>query len=305
MASATLHAFAIDLRACDLTAWHPDNDMTSRTWAASGPYIHSDTLIDPRIAAPALVPALLVTSVALVVLVTARILKSDSMQGIGQLAMLRVEKAFKKGNGSLANGDWKAAIEGKGKGRATEEADDHDADEQSGYIYPGLVNTSTTCYLNSTLQSLASCQTFVAYLASLVASSDIHLELTESLLLMLGALNKPSKYGLTLRTTEILHSLMNSTSSTNASRNRRRIMQGSGQQDAQEFFLILTETVEEEKKVLFEKLAKKREENVGFRELLLPVELLDGLTRIVSPALGAPFSFIYQAELLHRVAITP
>jgi hypothetical protein len=82
-------------------------------------------------------------------------------------------------------------------------------------------------------------------------------------------------------------------------------MQGSGQQDAQEFFLILTETVEEEKKVLFEKLAKKREENVGFRELLLPVELLDGLTRIVSPALGAPFSFTYQAELLHRVAITP
>lgn len=66
-------------------------------------------------------------------------------------------------------------------------------------------------------------------------------------------------------------------------------MQGSGQQDAQEFFLILAETVEEEKKVLFEKLASKREEKLGFRELLLPLEVLDTLTRIVSIVLSLLF----------------
>jgi len=70
-------------------------------------------------------------------------------------------------------------------------------------------------------------------------------------------------------------------------------MQGSGQQDAQEFFLILAETVEEEKKVLFEKLAVKREEKLGFRELLLPLEILDNLTRIVSIAYHCPFLHTY------------
>ncbi|KAK9897369.1 cysteine proteinase [Cystobasidium minutum MCA 4210] len=219
------------------------------------------------------------------------------MQGIGQLALHRANKVFAAGNGQIAaNGDLHAAAALNGSGKDVQ--DNLDA-EDSNVTYPGLVNTSTTCYLNSTLQSLASCPSFVAYLTSLVESSDIHLELTNALLLMLQALNKPSKYGLTLRTNEILHSLMNSTSSSNASRNRRRIMQGSGQQDAQEFFLILTETVEEEKKVLFEKLAKKREEKLGFRELLMPLELLDSLTRVGrDDTLKNPF----QSLMAHRTS---
>jgi hypothetical protein len=259
------------------------NDMTCGKWAASSPYSRVHTLIDPAIAPPALVPALLVGSLVLVVVVVLASIgwRSDSMQGIGQLARERTSRAFSSSNGNLLNGTLAASAlaNGKGKGRAIDDGIDED---MQGATYPGLVNTSTTCYLNSTLQSLASCPSFVAYLTSLVQSSEIHLELVNALLLMLEALNKPSKYSRTLRTTEILDSLMNSTSSTNASRNRRRIMQGSGQQDAQEFFLILAETVEEEKKVLFQKLTEKREENVGFRELLLPVEVLDSLTRIVS-----------------------
>lgn len=260
---------------------HVNYDMTKEYWATSSPYTRLDTLIGPRIAPPVLFPALLFTSIILVVLVTFKLLKSESMQGIGQLALYRANKAFKAGSGRLGNEQLHAAAL-NGNGKAVQGDDQLEAEDGSNLTYPGLVNTSTTCYLNSTLQSLASCPSFVSYLASLVDSSDIHLELTNSLLLMLQALNKPSKYGLTLRTNEILHSLMNSTSSSNASKNRRRIMQGSGQQDAQEFFLILTETVEEEKKVLFEKLAKKREEKVGFRELLMPLELLQSLTSIVS-----------------------
>lgn len=258
------------------------NDMTYGKWAASSPYSRIDTLIAPSIAPAALVPALLAGSLLLVGVVLASILlKSDSMQGIGQLARERMRRTFSTSNGNLLNGNLAASVLAIGKGKGWAVDDDVDEDIQ-GATYPGLVNTSTTCYLNSTLQSLASCPSFVAYLTSLIQSSEMHLELVNSLLLMLEALNKPSKYSRTLRTTEILDSLMNSTSSSNASRNRRRIMQGSGQQDAQEFFLILAETVEEEKKVLFQKLNEKREENVGFRELPLPLELLDSLTRIVS-----------------------
>lgn len=255
--------------------------MTHERWAANSPYSRIDSIIDPRIAPPKLLPALLVCSAVVVIVVIARILRSDTMQGIGQLAIERVNKAFRASN-SIQLHDLNGTQLGKGKGKAVDNSEDEiDAEGRSDLTYPGLVNTSTTCYLNSTLQSLASCPSFVSYLTSLVNSSDIHLELVNSLLLMLQALNTPSKYGRTLRTTEILHSLMNSTSSNNASRNRRRIMQGSGQQDAQEFFVILAETVEEEKKVLLGKLASKREDHLGFRELLLPTEVLDSLTRIV------------------------
>lgn len=253
--------------------------MTRAQWATRSPHTFSDGSIDPRYNSPAVVQAVVVASILLAGVVITKLLQSDTMQGIGQLALHRANKIFKAGNGGLSNGYIHDAAS---NGDAKDVQDNLDAEDGSNVTYPGLVNTSTTCYLNSTLQSLASCPSFVAYLTSLVESSDIHLELTNSLRLMLQALNKPSKYGLTLRTNEILHSLMNSTSSSNASKNRRRIMQGSGQQDAQEFFLILTETVEEEKKVLFEKLEKKREEKLGFRELLMPLELLDSLTRVVS-----------------------
>lgn len=256
--------------------------MTHERWAANGPNTRIDSIVNPRIAPPGLLPTLLVGTAVLLIVVIASILKTDTMQGIGQLATERVNKAFRTSN-SRQMDDLNGASLAKGKGKAVDiEEDEMDAEGRTDLTYPGLVNTSTTCYLNSTLQSLASCPSFVAYLTSLVDSSSIHLELVNALLLMLQALNKPSKYGRTLRTAEILHSLMNSTSSSNASRNRRRIMQGSGQQDAQEFFVILAETVEEEKKVLLEKLATKKEENLGFRELLLPPEILDSLTRIVS-----------------------
>jgi hypothetical protein len=59
-------------------------------------------------------------------------------------------------------------------------------------------------------------------------------------------------------------------------------MQGSGQQDAQEFYLILAETIEEEKKLVFEELRKRKNEKVGFQELLMPTDMLQALTRIVS-----------------------
>jgi hypothetical protein len=258
-----------------------DHDMTQRQWAYSSPSNRLDTFFDPSIAPPQLLPALVVSSLVIVLVVIAVILKSDSMQGIGMLALERVNSAFKKTNDSkLFNGDLQAAAAVVAH---EEELDDEQAEARDDLKYPGLLNTSTTCYLNSTLQSLASCSSFIAYLQSLIDSSDIHLELTNSLLLMLRALNQPSKYGKILRTEEILRSLINSSSTSNANKNRRRIMQGSGQQDAQEFFLILAETVEEEKKVLFEKLQKKREEKVGLRELLLPVELLDTLNKIVRP----------------------
>lgn len=225
----------------------------------------------------ALLPSLVVVVIVLVVIIITRILQSETMQGIGLLALQRANRAFKLSDVRGVQESTKQF----GASQDEDQAEDEDYEGRRDLTYPGLLNTSTTCYLNSTLQSLASCPSFISYLNSLVKSSDVHLELTLSLLQMLRALNRPFKNGLVLKTNEILYSLMNSSSTGHAYKNRRRIMQGSGQQDAQEFFLILAETVEEEKKVLYKRVEEVRQEKVGLQELLLPIEILEIISRVV------------------------
>lgn len=198
---------------------------------------------------------------------------NDTMQGYGLLAWQRSKRTgfateFPNPNGSTLRKEPAYKFEDL---------------EGSDYTYPGLLNTSTTCYLNSTLQSLASSATFVAYLQSLVDSAgDVPLNVASTLLDLLSQINSPVKRSFVLRTAGLVQSLLNSSSNTAASRNRKRIMQGSGQQDAQEFFLILTEAVEEEKKLLFNEIERKRQDKAGFHQLLLPDVILQSLTSIVS-----------------------
>ena len=215
-------------------------------------------------------PALLIA--CLILVFTAAIgvlLRITDMQGLGLLALHRFKEKSKPAipDGKNEDNDEKNAVDIDGIGNHT---------------YPGLLNTSTTCYLNSALQALASSPSFFAYLQNILASTDLHLEVTSSLALLLRTLNTPSKRSSFLRTTGIVNSLLNSTSSTGASKTRKRIMQGSGQQDAQEFFLILVEAVEEEKTLVFEEIAKKRDEKAGFHELVMPLELLRNMTAFVN-----------------------
>lgn len=199
------------------------------------------------------------------------------MQGLGLLALERSRRWRSNSQ------ETSEAVQDHEIDNALRELDSGSLDRKS-HTFPGLLNTSTTCYLNSTCQSLASLPSFVAYLRTLLdsaSSAGTDLELTSALYKLLKSLNTPSKRSVILRTDTIVQSLMSSTSNTPASRNRRRVMQGSGQQDAQEFFLILAEAVEEEKKVIFDKLAQRKAEKVGFQELLMPVDLLKAATRIV------------------------
>ena len=211
-----------------------------------------------------------------------RSLRRLDMQGIALLALERSRKAKASSpvNGTAAA----AAAAGRPALPPLEDEDDCVNLDGSGTTYPGLLNTSTTCYLNSVVQSLASSPSFLAYLRNLLESAPegVHLEFTLALYTLLRTLNTASPRSSVLRTNNLVHSLMNSSSSSNASRNRKRIMQGSGQQDAHEFFLILTETIEEEKKVLYANLEKKRLDKVGMKELLVPSDEVLALTRIVS-----------------------
>lgn len=223
-----------------------------------------------------------------VVALLAAILRRIDMQGLGLLAFERTRRLRgKPGLQSQLKQDSssEAARQEYLRQLLHPEEEDVDVDvdlDGSRYTYPGLLNTSTTCYLNSTLQALASCPSFIAYLRAILSSTDTHLEFTTALYTLLKKLNTGSMSSSVIRTDSIVYSLMNSSSASNASRNRKRIMQGSGQQDAQEFYLILAETVEEEKKVVFEELRKRKDEKAGFPELVMPMDFLQALTRIVS-----------------------
>ena len=239
----------------------------------------NSVFLRPLLPGTNLSPAILLTCLLLASLtaigvlfsrIISRILSSDIMQGLGLFAFEQSRKV------KLA----KAFVEKEN--RVALNLDELENDVPSEYTYPGLLNTSTTCYLNSAVQSLASSPSFNKYLSTLLASTDLDLEVTSSLSALLRALNTPSKQFSILRTTNVVNSLMSSNSKSVESKNRKRIMQGSGQQDAQEFFLILSEAVEEEKKLVSDESLLQRHEKGGFRELLMPLEQLKLMSAFVS-----------------------
>ncbi|GAA5932160.1 hypothetical protein JCM3775_004254 [Rhodotorula graminis] len=115
--------------------------------------------------------------------------------------------------------------------------------------FPGLLNAAgNLCFLNATLQSMASLPALLAYLDQLVTSADeldLSLPVTSSLLATLDALNTPSpSRPQPLRPVELASALADS------SPTRRRLLATSEQQDAHELWLMIRDAVEDESRRL-------------------------------------------------------
>ncbi|GAA5979230.1 hypothetical protein JCM10908_002848 [Rhodotorula pacifica] len=117
--------------------------------------------------------------------------------------------------------------------------------EGGGQHFPGLLNASgNLCFLNATLQSMASLPALLSYLDELVASAedvDVETPVALSLVNTLEALNTPStSRPAPLRPIELANALVAS------SPTRRRLLANSDQQDAHELWVMMRDAVEEE-----------------------------------------------------------
>ncbi|KAM0788045.1 hypothetical protein ACM66B_006243 [Microbotryomycetes sp. NB124-2] len=106
--------------------------------------------------------------------------------------------------------------------------------------YPGLLNAAgNLCFLNATLQSLASLPPLIHFLAHI--PSDLEpTPVSDSLLATLDAINTPSPRPAPLRPVQLASALANS------SKQRRRLLNSSEQQDAHELCTMIREAVDEE-----------------------------------------------------------
>ena len=137
-----------------------------------------------------------------------------------------------------------------------------------GSLTPGLRNTSTLCFVNSTLQALASCTTLRDYLSQFPASCTLASALAD----MLSDLNARGE--VTLRATSLLP---------------RRAF---GQEDAHEYVHALIEAVVEE---------GVRSQPIGLAMVTDPrQERLHQQFR-----LGNPMRCVYASELVCKVCHTP
>ncbi|KAK4052024.1 ubiquitin-specific protease ubp1 [Microbotryomycetes sp. JL201] len=107
-------------------------------------------------------------------------------------------------------------------------------------LYPGLLNAAgNLCFLNATLQSLASLPPLVDYLAQ-IPHSITPTPVADTLLMTLDALNFGSTRPSPLRPVQLATALANS------SKQRRRLLSSSEQQDAHELCTMIREAVDEE-----------------------------------------------------------
>ncbi|GAA5876882.1 hypothetical protein JCM3774_000798 [Rhodotorula dairenensis] len=116
---------------------------------------------------------------------------------------------------------------------------------EGGQHFPGLLNAAgNLCFLNATLQSMASLPALLSYLDEVVASAediDVDTPVALSLVNTLEALNTPStSRPAPLRPIELANALVAS------SPTRRRLLANSDQQDAHELWVMLRDAVEEE-----------------------------------------------------------
>ncbi|KAK2465903.1 hypothetical protein APHAL10511_001544 [Amanita phalloides] len=119
----------------------------------------------------------------------------------------------------------------------------HDFDGQPGY-YPGLVNISGTyCFMNSTLQALASLSYLQPHIDAVHAKAeerDVPTPVIDTLQTLFRRLNTPRSSYHSIRPVEIIDALTNVEGRTNA------LFYSREHQDAQELFQLLSECVKNE-----------------------------------------------------------
>ncbi|GAA5969690.1 hypothetical protein JCM3765_006114 [Sporobolomyces pararoseus] len=129
--------------------------------------------------------------------------------------------------------------------------------ENSNLQFPGLLNAAgNLCFLNATLQSMASLPSLLIYLDSLLSLSEsitttttsVSLPVTSSLYTILTALNEPS--------TRPLKPLLLATALADSSESRKKLLKSSEQQDAHELWGMIRDAIEEESEILFNSLIK-------------------------------------------------
>ncbi|BGP37158.1 ubiquitin-specific protease ubp1 [Rhodotorula kratochvilovae] len=171
----------------------------------------------------------------------------SSLLGKGGLAKLDWEK--NDGWGGAGEGDGLAALAGKEaqekvrRYKDTKEGKARAAGE--GQYFPGLLNAAgNLCFLNATLQSMASLPPLITYLDQLVTSAlelSLSLPVSTALLDTLEALNTPSSSRpQPLRPVELASALAASSPA------RHRLLASSEQQDAHELWGMIRDAVEEE-----------------------------------------------------------
>ena len=103
--------------------------------------------------------------------------------------------------------------------------------------YPGLINTGNFCFMNSVLQALASLPAFQSYLDT-IDDGPNSTPVASALADLLRQLNTPRRYATALHPDNVARALMQS--------DKHRLLATREQQDAQEFFALLLDTLESE-----------------------------------------------------------
>ncbi|KAK4051260.1 ubiquitin-specific protease ubp1 [Microbotryomycetes sp. JL221] len=133
-------------------------------------------------------------------------------------------------------------------------------------LYPGLLNAAgNLCFLNATLQSLASLSSLTTYLEHVPTLDNVLTPVTDSLLSTLDALNTPSigTQPSPLRPKQLATALAHS------SKQRHRLINSSEQQDAHELCTMIREAVEEEViKVTHLVQTRQQQRNQGLRSIV-------------------------------------
>ncbi|CAG7848422.1 SubName: Full=Related to UBP1-ubiquitin-specific protease {ECO:0000313/EMBL:CCA71698.1} [Serendipita indica DSM 11827] len=144
------------------------------------------------------------------------------------------------------------------RSRAEQAASTSEASHHSGKYYPGLVNISGTyCFLNSTLQAMASLSYLQPYLDSTHAKADladVPTPVLDALVAQMHSLNSPSSRHTSLRPTELIHALSTPTPGFK----RGTLFASREHQDAQELFQLITETLKEEARAVDTETTKDR-----------------------------------------------
>ncbi|KAJ7068830.1 hypothetical protein C8F01DRAFT_1119458 [Mycena amicta] len=170
------------------------------------------------------------------------------------------------------------------------EADDSDVVHPQDALFPGLVNMSGThCFMNSTLQALASLSSLSPYLLSIrtrAESLDVPTPVVDTLIDLLDSLNTPAPSGRPLRATELVEALCSpppamddppntpppsaasalsafwgsgsSNLNLGASTKATALLASHEHQDAQELFQLLSECVREDNARVTKEAARDR-----------------------------------------------